>query len=324
MKRAVLIGNGVTSQLIDDYKDYNMIKKVKDQIGDMYYEIDNLLTPFRNLKIKDESSICKVLSELNIERHHYQRYFVEQNLLEELNNKHICALETLLKVAHLFNHIKKFDYDFIKSVANVVYYNCGKNGIDNINAKNFSIEYFTNFINDFDYVFTTNFDSILDDVYKKEVFHLHGGFHYRKFREPNGAIFITKDKTKVAIEDAYLIWGRNHREKESQTKGGFSFPISFPFCSGSSILDEYFDELKNDDFEELHIWGYSGLNDNHINQQISANSRIKKIYCYVSPDCIVSEEIFRKMNKLYNPKNNHKIIIKSWEEIWEKFKTTKI
>lgn len=142
MKRAVLIGNGVTSQLIDDYKDYNMIKKVKDQIGDMYYEIDNLLTPFRNLKIKDESSICKVLSELNIERHHYQRYFVEQNLLEELNNKHICALETLLKVAHLFNHIKKFDYDFIKSVANVVYYNCGKNGIDNINAKNFSIEYF--------------------------------------------------------------------------------------------------------------------------------------------------------------------------------------
>lgn len=319
MNKAILIGNGVTSQLIDDYKDCKMMDRVKKEIGDIYDEIDNLLIPFRNLKQKDKESICKILADLNIENHHYQRYFVEQNLLDELNHEHIYALETLLKVAHLFNHIKKFDYNLIKSIANKIYYNHGNNGIESIDVNNFSVEYFTKFINEFDYVFTTNFDNVLDDIYNKEVFHLHGGFYYRKIREDNGAIFIIKSKTRIPIEDAYLIWGRNFIEKENQTKGGFTFPISFPFYSGSSILEEYFNALKNNDFEELHIWGYSGLNDNHINQQISANSKLKRIYCYVSPDYINSKEMLEKMNTLYNSKNNHKIIIKSWKEIWDKF-----
>jgi len=320
LKRAILIGNGVTSQLIEDYRDDNMIKKVKKELGEIFFEIDSLLEPYRELDIKDEQRICELLEKSRIERHHYKRYFLEQSLLDELEYPHISALETLLKVAHLFHHVKDFDYNMIKSCANEIYYNDGKNGIFDANKESIDINKFTNFINEFNYVFTTNFDNILDDVYKDEVYHLHVGFYYRKIRRANGEIYIVKEKTSLAFNEAYLIWGRNSQEKLNQTKAGTSFPMSFPTGSGYSILQKYINELENGSYEELHIWGYSGLNDNHINQSIAKNIHLKRVYCYVSPDDVDKMSVLQKMQYLYNFEKKHEIIVKSWNDIWSLLK----
>lgn len=317
MKKAILIGNGMTSQLINEYKDSNMIKKIKSQLGSIYEEIDSMLDPFRKLKDKSKENIISVLENIGIESHHYYRYFIEQSLIVELDYEHITALETLLKVAHLFHHIKEFDYTLIKNIANNIYYNDGNNGIESINTNRVNIDKFRCFINQFDFVYTTNFDNILDDIYDDEVYHLHGGFKYEKINSSNGSISIIKNNKELSPEKAYLIWGRNSEEKMKETQGGFRFPIRFPFNSGYSVLNDYFNSLERNKISELHIWGYSGLNDGHINDAIIKNNNIKEIFCYVDLRNTLSKECNQKLNKLYNKKNDKDILIKSWNEIWD-------
>lgn len=317
LKKAILIGNGMTSQLIDEYKDCNMIEKIKTEIGSLYSEINDMLNPYRNLKVKDEKNITRLLEEYGMEYHHYQRYFVDQNLLQELEKPYITAIETLLKVAHLFNHCKKFDYEKIKKIANKIYFNKGKNGLQDTNKQDFNKEKFIDFINEFDFVFTTNFDNVLDDSYQGEVYHLHGGFHYEKINN-----IVTKSHKYLNPEEAYLIWGTNPDEKKKQMNigGGKRYPYRYSYTYGRSLLNTYLDKIENEEICELHIWGYSGLNDGHINKAITNNTSLNNIHCYVSPTEIESSEIKNKMNDLYNSNQKHKLYLKSWDNIWSLFK----
>lgn len=316
--KAILIGNGVTSQLIDEYKDVNMIKVFKRETDNLYFEINELLNPFRQLVIKDEKNIIELLGKYNIEFHHFYRYFIEQNLILELYKNEIESIETLLKVAHLFSHFREFDYKTIINVANRIYYNGGNKGLNSINNY-INAQKFKEYICGFDYVFTTNFDTILDDVYQGDVYHLHGGFNYECINK-NNSTWINRIDVELPPEKAHLIWGRNAKEKEDKSKGGFSFPISFPLEIGSSILENYIGKLENGDFTELHVWGYSGLNDNHINSKIKQNNKLSSISVYVDPSTIGCQKNLQEREKLFLKNSDMTLKLISWDVIWNSLK----
>jgi hypothetical protein len=228
------------------------------------------------------------------------------------------SIETLLKVAHLFNYSQDVTYDKIRKVANVIYYNDGKNGISNVT--NINVDLFSEFINEFEFVFTTNFDKILDDVYRKEVFHLHGGFNYKKTIN-NNQTNIIKTEYELSPDMALLIWGKDYLEKEAQTKSYFRFPTKFPF-SFYSILNNYYRVLEYGEFTEIHIWGYSGENDGHINSKIANNTNIKKIYHYISPEKFFDpdEKASAELEVKSIFGDSKDIILEPWNKIWVKFK----
>lgn len=118
--------------MISAYNDKQMMERFKEQDASLYKKIDELLDPYRELTIKDEKTIKKLLNQQEIPKNLYQSYFVDQNLLPELRNPHILAVETLLKFAHLFGSVQVIPYDDIKAVANKIYYNEGKIGIANV------------------------------------------------------------------------------------------------------------------------------------------------------------------------------------------------
>lgn len=319
MKNALLMGNGFSSQLIQAYQDVQMINKFKELTGELYYDINNLLNPYRNLENKSEKNIIEMLEKQHIRGDHYLRYFINQNLKEELYKPEITGLETLLKVAHLFHHIKEFSYDEIQQVFNFICFNNGLNGLDGITV-NYNQDNLKEYINSFSDVYTTNYDTILDDLYENEVNHLHGGFFYNKIKSMNGSIFIQREEQKLCLENSYLIWGRNFEEKTQKTKGGFSFPISFPFSSGSSVLNKYFSKLECDDYEEIHIFGFSGLNDNHINERIKENRNVKKIVVYVSPSDVKKQAVKDQNILLYQNQYIRTVELKSWDTVWDRIK----
>lgn len=318
MKKAILIGNGVTSQLIPAYRDLEMIACFKSYNSVLYEQVDALLQPYRALPRKDESSIIALLKMQGIEAHHYYRYFVEQGLLHELEKPHIIAIETLLKVAHLFHHVAEIDYNKITAIANIIYYNNGNNGAAEIKAE-FPVEKFIQFINSYQYVFTTNFDNILDDTYQDEVMHLHGGFYYRDCREDN-LHWVEKSARALSPKEACLIWGRNAQDKEIQQHGTFSFPIKFPFKIPHSVLDDYMKNLTRGDFETLEIWGYSGLNDRHINSSIQKNPNICRIIYYRNPSMTNDTDAYHKARSLFcNDTYAGSFDFVSWDTIWNNF-----
>lgn len=316
MKKALLVGNGVTSQLIVQYQDKKMMDEFKKIDSCLYDDINHCLDPFRQLENKDEKPITDLLVSFGIPYYDYSRYFVQQNLLEELGKKEILGLETILKVAHLFNHFKNFNYETIKKIGNEIYYNNGSNGLSVTNLDVKCKENFCKMVSDFDDIYTTNFDTILDDATEREVKHLHGGFNYVKKRVGPMAIVVEREDKIKDPHSALLIWGREENEKTTQMRGGFT-EMAFPFQDGNSILDNYLSSLENNVYDELHIWGYSGMNDGHINNAIINNNGIKKIVYYGEPSKIDSPEYKYTLNNLFVHKEDQsKFHLESWDNIW--------
>lgn len=317
MKKALLAGNGMTSHLIQEYQDGYMIEEFKKIDLDLYNSINDMLIPFRSLKNKNEKTITDLLVSMGIEYHHYLRYFLWQNLNDELGKSEITGIESLLKVARLFHHVKEFDYERIKQISNELYFNNGNNGLEAIDSDEINREKFCEFINTFDMVFTTNFDNVLDETFNNEVCHLHGGFYY------NRSANIEKTKCIQSPENAYLIWGRDEYEKNKQIHGGigggFCNGIYCPPLYGESILEEYYKKLYKGLIDELHIWGYSGLNDGHINKAIQTNNQIRKVIYYGDPRKIDDINYFTKIRNLFTtPENSNRFRMLSWNEIWNK------
>jgi len=319
-----LVGNGVTSQLISDYKNENMIRVFKEQNLELYQEINLSFDIFRTKKYKAEQLEDdfydiknEILSKSNalLDSDRFDKFFITYGLIREIFNQNIGDIETLLKVANLFRLEKLIPG--VEHCANKIYLNNGKNGIASISNSIIDVNKLTDYVSEFDYIFTTNFDSIIDDVYDKEVFHLHGGFNYSKRRESNGEIHIVKD---IASNRPYLIWGVDQVEKEGKSQGGFSFPMSFPInFGGRSILQEYQRKLKSLDISELYIWGYSGLNDKHINNAISQNKNILAINIYCNPKGEYGSKKYEdKAKSSYNCLNNGRIKFIPWNEVWDR------
>ena len=205
----------------------------------------------------------------------------------------------------------------IREFSNNFYWNNGNNGLNAIDNKQFNPDKFRDFINRYDYVFTTNYDTILDDFFQTEVFHLHGSFLMDKYAQPH----IPKRNSK----DSLIIWGIDDGEKNKyiqQAHQSHKFDGGIKFNSGvrynnESMLDPYYNRLSKDDIAEIDIFCYSGENDGHINQKIMNNQNIKTINFYCSKKDIESSEF--KQNTVRKFGKEKKINLIFWDNIWKNF-----
>ena len=321
MGKILLTGNGTTSQLIYSYKDEYMIEEFKKQKPEAYDSINRFFNTFRvsELATKDETKahVLCVLQDKGFSNHAtiYKTFFEDYGLYQETKKKHVTNIEALLKVARL-NNFDNSLYGEVEKTANSIYYNNGHHGLKAIDNKLISLEKFKIFINEFRSVFTTNYDSILDELSEKEVYHLHGGFYYTREKKDNGEIHIVKSKKHSIPDASTLIWGTDAEEKIEKMHGGFTIPMSFPFNPGGySILDEYYRGLQSIDVDQLFIWGFSGYNDAHINEAISKNPNIKKIYKYCNPANEANDSNYKKLIEEMYP--HKEIFLLGWDMIWK-------
>ncbi len=257
----------------------------------------------------------------------YEKYFINFGLANELESINI---ETIIMIATLF---ELEGVDSLIDSAKKICFNEGNNGFSCV-EKEVDINNAKSFISGFDEVFTTNFDYILDDIFSKDVKHLHGGFDYFKvIYKRNNGVGIEKYDSRVKefdhslfsneeineIEQDCLIWGFDSEDKLRKSRGGFGFPISFPFFSPISLLNRYLENLKSEDYIEIHIWGYSGNNDQHINNAIKNNKHLKRIIYYCDPEKELNDEDFYIKIKSMFINNNSCLVLKPWNEIWDGF-----
>ena len=284
MSKSILIGNGFTSQLIPDYLDPHMKEKLLQYCRKDYLDINELFENFRitDYSYKDvysqngnifnnskiEENIIDVLNKIGFQNctDMFNIYFRQYGLISEVIKNDISSIENLLKVIDLFKKIGKMDKEKetkIKQIANKIYYNEGKYGLkDTILANSSKI---VDFFKDFDFVFTTNYDLIIDDSCenKDKVFHLHGGFNIIKVINI-GNTYYEKTDERLTDEVAHIIWGVNGVEKLKYMEAGLTFPFTFPISFPESLFNKYFDKLENENIQEIYVFGYSGENDQHI------------------------------------------------------------
>jgi len=321
MGKILLTGNGTTSQLIYNYKDEYMIEEFNKQKPEVYDLINRFFNAFRvsEQAIKDETKahvLCALKDKgFSNPATTYKTFFEDYGLYQETKKKHVTNIEALLKVARLNNFDNNL-YGEVEKTANSIYYNNGHHGIKAIDNKLISLEKFKIFINEFRSVFTTNYDSILDELSEKEVYHLHGGFYYTRKKKDNGEIHIVKSNKHSIPKESTLIWGTDAEEKTEKMHGGFTFPMSFAInFDGYSILDEYYRDLQSIDVAQLFIWGFSGYNDAHINEAISKNPNIKEIYKYCNPATEVNDSNYKKLIEEMYP--HKEIFLLGWDMIWK-------
>lgn len=317
MSKAILVGNGLTSQLIKEYYNPYMMSKMKEILGNKFNELNNLLQPFREINIEDAVALNEILRETSISMDSFNLYFHDYYLKNEISNNEISSIESLLKVNRLFEYKNIISGEEIEKHANEIYYNEGKNNIESI-SKEYDPIKMKNYFLQFDDIFTTNFDLVLDGVTDKEVCHLHGGFSYIRQTQDNGELHILKSQRKLSRGEEYLVWGINASEKREKSEGGFSFPMSFPISfSGYSVLQKYIDKLTTDPISELHIFGYSGENDGHINEAMSSNSNIKKIVYYCCPKSVNSSLELKRVKEIFvGNRIDIDVELNSWDSLY--------
>lgn len=84
-----------------------------------------------------------------------------------------------------------------------------------------------------------------------------------------------------------------------------------------SRLADYYDILRDSNIGEIHILGYSGENDDHINRRIIENEFIKKVGVYVNPSKINDRETIVRTHLLFGREKKH-VELKPWSDFWSK------
>ncbi len=206
------------------------------------------------------------------------------------------------------------DYNAIKNEANYVYFNNGKHGAEHITNSSVSKRKIQDFLSEFQDIYTTNYDTILDDLLETQnrfPFHLHGGFSINHLnKNPDG---------RYSPSDAKLIWGINAESKFNELRVGLNFnDIDFnAFSFENSQISKYFDQLAEQKYDEIDILGYSGENDDHINSRIRLNSNIKNVVVYVAPSKINDTETQVRTRLLFGG-GAKTINLISWDEFWKR------
>ena len=348
---ALLVGNGFTSQIIKDYSNRRMMRCLKEKLPKILLSVNSAFNAFRisseplefaqvaagyagslvaggfsldypitkityDKNIKNQ--IVKKLEEKGFENSEglYTDYFENYGLIYETQHDSITNIESALKVVHLFMRLNLFsqqDYDSIIKIANQIYYNNGKCTIRDVT--NIDIKKAKEFFSSFDVIFTTNYDLVIDTLLDfHEVLHLHGGYNYKSQYE--------KVKYLLRPESSCLIWGFNSETKEQLINKGLTYS-TFTYSNftwGPSLLWNYMKNLKSENIKKLSIFGYSGENDNHINNSIKENINIEKITYYTGPHKIHdNKEIFKKKTLFCN--KNVSLELRSWKDVWDNILT---
>ena len=325
----LLVGNGFTSQLIPEYKNDHMMDLFRNKSGGLLDKADELFGP---LRYKDESGLEFYLESQEFVEHIklklmeigftnnneiYHEFFIEYSLANEIIKRNITSIENLLKVIAMFKKIGKFSDANVKEatmLANEIYYNEGK-----IRAKDISgcsEKALREWLTEYQEIYTTNYDVILDDIYSndsKRVYHLHGGFQFQKDGLKSAQPFTNWKR-------AYLVWGINWESKLRQiTKvGGMTFnKWSFPMIFKGFDLRLYLRALGNSNSGEIHIFGYSGENDRHIDYTIAINPHIDKIIYFCDPQKTNCSHLKQRVNKSFNSTGKKTVILRSWNDVWD-------
>ena len=348
MKKALLIGNGFTSQIIPSYKSAALMEEVWSLIPKEMSKIESLFNPFRINQTKvnpyyciaapeygDEEDcfighvptymeeqfssdlrdeICRVLAEkFKIKKPSklYQNLFIDAGLCFEMSRNKIEGIESPLKVLQIglkSRSITKEEAKRVEDAIKKVLFNngnyhlptpkdCEPIGINRVKAQ----KYFAGFST----IFTTNYDLILDDLVHDKVKHLHGGFCFPSAYEKDYKHRDSNLYEIVVAADGKAKDRQIHRTRET-------------------LFSKYLDSLATEDFDELHIVGYSGENDIHINNAIRNNERIKRVYVYVAPSDANKEAMRYHYGRQYRPNPNEIISLHnpyglsllSWGEFW--------
>ncbi|MDH8678874.1 hypothetical protein QE109_11980 [Fusibacter bizertensis] len=354
MNKAILIGNGFTSYMNSNYYNAPMMTKFFGKETELVGKIESLFDKIRNLdlnntelldvsealfpseglypsdtlipssdsiaisnKLKDH--VVSKLSQIGFENPNeiFESYFAEYGLWSSVNCEKLNGIETYLKVLALFGEINKFskeEYIHVKKVATDIYFNNANHGIKSINNEEICQDKLVETIKDFKYIFTTNYDTIVDDILDGEdrfPYHLHGGFSINhRNKDPDG---------RYTPSEARLIWGINAEEKYDDLKAGFRWDdFNYgAFRYGQSRLADYYDILQEYKIDEIHILGYSGENDDHINKRIIENQFIKKVVVYVNP-CKIKDRETKVRNRLLFGRGKKLVELRPWSEFWNK------
>lgn len=344
MGKILLVGNGLTSNLIPEYNNEKMMTKIKRQAPESFRKANQFFTPFRK-KVDNtqyaavtvgfcgdelfcgESGFDSTITDLSynnelldhveqqlllkgFNKSVFDLHFQTYGLIYETQYDEISNVESLLKIIDLFSTIGLFssqDKKDIEKLANHVYFNGGNCGNQSINdcvkTNLFS------WLSTYDKIFTTNYDSLLDDTLSTDqIKHLHGGFYY--------ADKYARSATIVPPDEAYLIWGISGEEKVQKMRGGFSFPTVFPFVSPISVFDKYLSELKNAKADQIDIFGYSGENDQHINTAISQNTSIREVHYFCNPTIVHDPAEEFRLRLRFQIEENKRLVLEPWDIVW--------
>lgn len=345
MKRALLIGNGFTSQLIPAYKSASLMQRLREELPEEYSKIELFFSKFRITysgdlflvdyhypwgepediaefclptaykEVKSEyirKHICNVLSEYGFPNPEAMcdKYFFDAGLGYEISSPNLVGIESPLKILDLAKHIHYFPSSWhrvFKETIMKILYNNGHFHFSDCNSL-ISRKKAKKYFDSFSTVFTTNYDLILDDLVSDKIKHLHGGFN---FQTP-----FQQHYRDITPSNYYIVLGANGVEKYRALFG--YKPINKP-----SLLESYFTSLGTEDFDELHIFGYSGENDNHINNAILGNYRIKKVIYYCSPHKINDSDLeFHYASQfITDPHDSYRrFSLKSWDSLWDQIK----
>lgn len=333
MKSALLVGNGFTSQLIKEYSNVHMMRLLHDRMWEICAKCNRLFEPFR------ENILCDVQEAgllYNTELISYikdkldtvsigdtdelvEKYFINYGLIYETQQAEISSVENLLKVIQLFKEAFSDDViDEVTRIVNRIYYNEGNNGLSAVSLS--SQQPICDWLSQYNWIFTTNFDCVLDDACCEEskVKHLHGGFYMLdRYKISNH---------KLLPEDAYLVWGIDGVDKKHKIKGG---PLVandgklFLTRDGKrfivkSLLETYLDSLRGEAIERLDIFGYSGQNDQHINKAVSQNQNIKEVCFFCDKKDVGVRARAEEIKKRFSLSENVTLKLAPWSEIWDR------
>lgn len=333
MDKALLVGNGFTSQIIREYSNTYMMDLLRKQEKQLLSYADQLFSVFRwdmNAVTADQASgssfAHKIIDELDKRNFPnsadvYEAYFIKYGLIYECNNAQISSVESLLKVISLFKIVELFseeDRSKITETANRLYFNNGNNGFSAVSP--ITQEAIRQFAAIYTWIFTTNYDCILDDacLEREKVMHIHGGFYLK------GRHHISKEK--LSPDDAYLIWGIDGEDKERQLKGGPLLErnqrMIIDRCGKilcvSSVLETYLNKLQTLRIRQLDVFGYSGENDQHINLAVSKNRNIELIRFFCNPNDVKKPEKQEEIRQRFMLPKQVQITLHPWDEVWDK------
>ena len=346
--KILLIGNGFTSQLIPAYKSKEMkavinlkypdvVSKIDSVWKDIsattigvYDDINDLNYPYEvlddiKLAIRDEEGVVPHSTHIEvdnlsrirepIETCFIRNYGIDPANAKKIFNKFFCkgssilrfqviwseveAIEpfyALVKLAFRLNVIDQNEKNMLVRTIKLVLRNNDKFYFKDISNFESYLDGVQCFLNQYNTIFTTNYDQLLE-ISGKNVVHLHGSF----------------------LDDD-IILGIDEIEKQNKNKR----------------YSERVQLLRNIKCDEIHIFGYSGKNDIHINTAIRENGCKIVFYCFdnlkgkVNP---TAEDI--KIDELHNKKfhdcvkwsfgipkgTKGNFVFKDRDEIWTEYFT---
>lgn len=332
MKKAILIGNGFTAHIIDAYSNEKMKERLFNGAEAICSKAEKLFLPFceawnkRRLSetfdtAETQNCITEILEGYGMENAEalYEKYFLQCGLCADVAKGEIGSVESLLKVISLFRIPTFFAEESmsqVKNLADKIYYNEGKNDLSAVPIS--AQEPIRRWLSEYQFVFTTNYDCVLDDAYEGEVKHLHGGFYIKDRHH--------KSEEKLLPEDAYLVWGIDGEDKKEQTRGGplitkdgkLFIAADRKILIVKSLLETYIEVLRTGFFGELDIFGYSGENDQHINLAISQNPNLKAVCYYCAPNDANDKNKMNEIMRKFKLPKHMELILRPWTEIWDR------